>query len=205
MKNLLTVLMILLSLSAFTQEINKKQLRKELREYRREHFAPEFGSPALESQLKESWKLELQNDTITRFLIAGGRAVGQTYNAAKQHAMETAKLTLAGLVSSRIAGIVESDLSNNSLTREEAKSIDKVVSAYTSFIVQEIGTIRPLVVAFREVGDHNIECAVRIATNAKLTLKNSTDALMDELQKETNLTRQKLEQILDIDRLMKAN
>lgn len=195
------VLVILLGSCSSTKDYSKRQFKNEAKRLKKEKYYSEMGSVPLVVQLEKAWQLEAENDTACSYLIVSAQSVAQTSNAAKQHALENAKLTVAGLIQSHIRGLVESDLSNKQLTREEARSIDKVVSAYTNVVAHDLKRVRPLLVLYREVGRDNIECIVRVAVQTNDAMDVTEDVVMTALEEETDVAREKLEDLMNIRRL----
>ena len=189
---------IMSSLIASGQRVSK-MAKKESKHLTRSGYYVVPGALPIRKQLERAYTMENEYDSIgfPKFFITSGIAIAQNQSSAMAHATAVAKVSLANMVKSNIAGIIETSLSNNQLTNDEAKSISKVVSAYTDLIAQELGRIIPVVVLYRKVGD-NYEANVRIAYNAPMAMKAAKDVLLSKLEEETNVAREKLEKLMNI-------
>lgn len=218
MNRLITLSALVISLlfvqTAFGQmtdkEINKeiksravKEARKEAKRLEKEGWTVQPGNIPLDKQLERAWTKQYQEDEsgYPLYLVAEARSVGETHTGSSNSAMEIAKLNLAGLIESKIAGLTEVSIANKEMTREDAATINKVVTASKNLIVQELGMVQVLFKTYRDVGKKNVETLTRIAYNGEMAAEAAKKIIRKELEKESEELHDELDQILDWDKL----
>jgi hypothetical protein len=94
------------------------------------------GALPLSTQMNESYRMQMQMDEegFPKFIVGEAAAIGGTKIAAKNQAMEAAKLELAGKIESNIVALVEQSIANEQLTQEDAASITETVTASKNII-----------------------------------------------------------------------
>ena len=110
-------------------------------------------------------------------------------------AIETAKIELAGKIATNIAALIESNISNQQLNSEEAASITKSVAVAKNLISQKLGQIIIPFEVYRKI-DKNIEANIRIAYNNQIAREIAIGTIREQLEKDTELTKQRLDEIL---------
>jgi hypothetical protein len=177
-----------------------KQARKEARRFKRAKWYVAPGALPMDKQIEKSWTLQYEEDEdgYPLYLVSTGNSVAESQSAAKLQAIELAKLELAGVVQTNIVAIIENSVANNQLSREEAASVTKTVAASKNIIAQEIGRVITFFEIYREVGDANIECSVRIGYNSEMAFETAKNAIKDQLEERTDELHKKLDKILDL-------
>ena len=140
---------------------------------------------------------EDDEDGYPLYLVSTGNSVAESQSAAKLQAIELAKLELAGVVQTSIVAIIENSVANNQLSREDAASVTKTVAASKNIIAQEIGRVITFFEIYREVGDANIECSLRIGYNSEMAYDTAKKAIKEQLEDRTEELHKKLDKILD--------
>ena len=176
-----------------------KQARKEARKFKRDDWYVAPGALPMDKQIEKAWILQYEEDEdgYPLYLVAMGNSVAESQSAAKLQAIELAKLELAGVVQTNIVAIIENSVANNQLSREEAASVTKTVAASKNIIAQEIGRVITMFEIYREVGDANIECSLRIGYNSQMAYDTAKEAIKDQLEERTEELHKKLDKILD--------
>jgi len=123
--------------------------------------------------------------------------VAGTQTAAKIQATETAKLTLAGTISTNVAALIENNIANEQLTREEAATVTKTVAASKNIIAQELGRVIPLVEIYKNVGSDNVQCDVQIAYDSKTALDMAKNVIRKQLSGEAEELQKKLDKLMN--------
>ena len=175
-----------------------KQARKEAKKYKKNGYYVAPGAPLLEKQLENAWlkQLETDEDGYPKYIVATGNSVGETQTAAKLQATETAKLELAGTITTDVAALIETNIANQQLNNEEAASVTKTVAAAKNIIAQELGRIIPMVEMYKKIGK-NVEANVRLAYDSKTAKEAAKKVIRKQLEEETDLMQDKLDKLLD--------
>jgi hypothetical protein len=155
------------------------------------------GAQSIERQLTNAMLKEQETDQTgyPKYIVATGQAVGETQIAAKLQATEFAKLELAGTLASNIAALMESNIANAGLNREDAASVTKIAAASKNIIAQEIGRIITLVEMYKDI-NKNIEANVRIAYNSEMAIEAAKKVIRKELEDKTNVLQDKLDKLM---------
>ena len=177
-----------------------KEARKEAKSFKKQGYFVAPGALPMEKQIEKSWMRQYEQDKAgyPLYIVVSGNAIAGTQSAAKLQATELAKQELAGNISTRVAALVENQVSNDQYSEEEANTLTKTLSSSQNIIAQELGRVLPLFEIYRKKGS-NIESTVRIAYNSRTADDIAKKALRRELEKETNITKQKLEKLMNFD------
>lgn len=176
-----------------------KMARKEAKKLKKEGYFVAPGALPMDRQLEKAFikqNMEDENGYPT-YIVAPGNGVAGTQTAAKIQATETAKLTLAGTISTNIAALIENNIANEQFTREEAATVTKIVAASKSIIAQELGRVIPLSEMYKEVGEENIQADVMIAYDSKTAMDMAKQIVRKQLSEEADDLQDKLDKMLD--------
>ena len=209
-QTLLTLALIFLfSVSLFAQQTEKdlkkdirtkavKEARKEAKKFKKDGYYVAPGALPMEKQLESAWMRQYESDEKgnPKYIVATGNSVAETQTAAKLQANETAKLELAGQISTNIAALIENSIANQQLNTEEAASVTKTVAASKNIIAQELGRVVPLVEMYKKIGK-NIESNVRLAYDAETAFDIAKKTIRKSLEEETKIAHEKLEKLMD--------
>jgi len=178
-----------------------KEAKKAIKEASKMGYKEAPGALPFGTQMNNAYKLQMEVDEegYPKYIIGEAASVAGTKIAAKNQAMEAAKLELAGKIQSNIAALTEQSIANEQLTQEEAASITETVTAAKNIISQKLGRITILVEAYRDMGNENVESLVRIAYDKDLAHQVTLNAIRDELKKKSEDLHQKLNKLLDIE------
>ena len=178
-----------------------KSARKEARKYKKEGYYVAPGAPLLDKQLENAWmkQYETTEKNEPKYIMATGNSVAETQTAAKLQAMETAKLELAGQITTQVAALVESSIANQQLNNEEAASVTKTVAASKNLIAQEIGRVIPMVEMYKKIGK-KVEANVRLAYNLDTAYDLAKKVIRKNLEEETKIAHEKLENLMNFNK-----
>lgn len=213
MKNLLLAITVVLACSFIApvhaqqteKELKKevksraiKKARKEAKQFKKDGFHVAPGALPMDMQLEKAWMKQAETDEngYDTYIVATGQSVGETQTAAKIQATETAKLELAGTIATNIAALIENSIANQQLNADEAASVTKTVAASKNIIAQELGRVLTLFEVYREKGQ-NVESNVRIAYNSDMAMEMAKKVIRQQLEEETDILHEKLEQLMD--------
>ena len=215
MKKLILAIMLLFSISLVLpvlaqtsakeseKNLKKKSMklaRKDAKKKTKEGFFVPPGALPMEKQLEKAFiKQNMEDDQgYPKYIVASGNSVAGTQTAAKIQAIETAKLTLAGLVSTNVAALIENNIANEQLTREEATTVTKLVAASKSIIAQELGRVIPLSEMYKNIGRNNIQCDAIIAYDSKTAMDLGKKVIRKQLSEEADALQDKLGNVLKL-------
>ncbi len=175
-----------------------RSARKEAKKYARDGYYVAPGAPLLDKQLERAWmkQLETNDKNESKYITATGNSVGESQTAAKLQAMETAKLEMAGQISTQIAALIENSIANQQLNNEEAASVTKTVAASKNLIAQELGQVIPMVEMYKKIGK-NVEANVRLAYNLATAFDVAKKVIRKSLEEETKVAHEKLEKLMN--------
>lgn len=186
---------------AFLQSAGKRAKQQAKSLAKQGFYTDPLGLP-MDAQLHKAYVFESEVDESgqSRFIVEKATVVARTKSSGKQHALETAKLTIAGYLQSHIAGLVKSDLSNHQLSEEEAESINKMVSSYENWIVNNLGSVEPLAILYRDLKGDKVEVQVSIAFDLSQNLEQVRSKTLSKLEEDTDVSREKLESVFSPER-----
>ncbi len=187
---------------ASKKELQKKSIkmaRKAARKLKRKGYYVAPGALPLDKQLERAYIKQYMEDEngYPKYIVASGNGVAGTQTAARIQAMETAKLELAGTITTNVAALMQSDIANQQLTREDAASITKIVAASKNIIAQELGRVIPLSEIYKNVGKENIQCDVQLAYDSKMANEVAKKVIKEQLEKEGKDLQNKLDKLLN--------
>ncbi len=182
-----------------TMKSLEKDAGREARQLEKEGYYVPPGALPMEVSLTKSYQMQFKTDDqgYPLYITGEAAAIGGTKIAAKNQAMEAAKLELASKIESNIAALTEQSIANEQLTQEEAASITETVTAAKNIISQKLGRVIVLFEAYRDKG-RNVESLVRIAYNQKMANEVTKEAIRDELRKKSEDLHKKLDNMLNL-------
>jgi hypothetical protein len=178
-----------------------KQARRDARKYKKQGYYIAPGAIALDKQLENSWMKQMETDEKgnPKYIMSTGNSVAETQTAAKLQATETAKLELAGQVTTQVAALIENSIANQQLNNEDAASVTKTVAASKNLIAQEIGRILPMVEMYKKIGK-NVECNLRLAYDVDTAFDIAKKVIRKSLEEETKIAHEKLENLMNFNK-----
>lgn len=213
MKKLIFLLSLLIGISAvapvFAQKSDKalskqlkskatKRARDEAKTFKKQGYYVAQGALPMDLQLENAWKKQLQEDEdgYPKFIVATGNSVSESQTAAKLQATETAKLELAGTITTNVMAIIENNIATQQLSAEDAAAVTKTVGASKNIIAQELGRVVTLYEMYRKVGN-NIEANVRLAYDSKTAKDAAKKVIRKKLEEEAGLVQEKLDKLMN--------
>jgi hypothetical protein len=139
---------------------------------------------------------EQDNKGFPLYIVATGNSVANTQTASKLQATETAKLELAGTISTNVAAIIENSIANQQLSTEDAASITKTVAASKNIIAQELGRVITLFEIYKKIGT-NVETNIKMAYNSEMAMEIGKKVIKKKLEEETEILHEKLDRLLN--------
>ena len=150
---------------AIAQKQTKKELEKQLhakadrtarKEAKRlkkdEGWQVFAGALPLEKMLEKSYLMQYETDEEghPKYIMATGNGVGGSRTAAKLAAIETAKNELAGLIETRMAQLISTNIANLQLSTVDAESETKILASAKNMVAVTLSGVQPIVVIYRD-------------------------------------------------------
>ena len=176
-----------------------KIVRKNARKLKKQGYFVAPGALPMDKQLEKAYVKQNMEDEqgYPKYIVASGNSVAGTQTAAKLQALETAKLNLAGTISTNVAALIKNSIANEQLSREEANTVTKTIGASKSIIAQNLGRVIPLTEMYKNVGKANIQCDLQIAYDSKTATDMAKKVIRKQLEKETELAHDQLEKLMN--------
>lgn len=174
-----------------------KEARKEAKALEKEGFKTPVGKLPLAKQIENSWQKQVEIDTDGNpyWYISSSRAIGGNQQAAALQATNTAKIDLAGQITTKVTQLIESKAANNDMGQEEAVSLTEVVAASKSMISATLGRTIPLVEVYKTLPNKNVEVMVTLGYSMDAANKVAVKAVRDELAKKSEELAKELDKL----------
>jgi hypothetical protein len=171
--------------------------KKKARQNAKAGYYTNLTSTTMECQIEKAilYDAVLNAEGQKRYIVETSNVLSKSPEAGKQHAIETAKIKIAGYLQSTILGLVETSLSNNQLSMKEAEQINKMVSNYENWIAQNLGSVEPIGAIYKKHHD-KIEVEVCIAYNMENAANITRNAVINKLSEDTKISKDKLNDVL---------
>lgn len=205
---LLSLFFVMLKINPVSAQVSNEEMRSKLKfrpssevrkvakDYRKQCYYVANDAPSVECQLTNGFLKEQAVDEtgFPKYIVATGRAVGETQIEAKLQATENAKVELVEILTTNFAASIEIIIANAQM--EEAASVSKIVATSKNMIAQEIGQIITLVEMYKDI-DKKIEANVRIAYNSKMALEAAKNIVRKQLEDQTNFQKDKIDKLME--------
>ena len=177
-----------------------KKARKEAKALTKQKFMVPAGALPLDKQLEMAWEKQYEMDDkgFPRYIIGNAASIGTNYSAAKNQAMNLAKLELSGMISTQVAALAENSVANQDLSKQEAASVVKTVEASINIIAQELGRVLNILEVYRTLENKNIEVQVRLAYSVDYANEVVKKKIVQKLEDETKIAHDKLEKMMNL-------
>jgi hypothetical protein len=201
-KFIVSIFLFILTTSTFAQKFKfqkiTRDVNKEAKRYVKENWRPFAGSMPISQQLNNTFNKENDVDDkgVPKWLFAEGVSKGKTIAATDMQATELAKNNLVGLMASNIREVVETELSNNQISKEEAVSWTKTVSAVTNKVAKKLGQVFVPFKIYRE-NENTYEVMLRVAYNFSSARAIFLEEMRTELGEETKNLKLKNDKFLN--------
>lgn len=121
----------------------EKDAKKQAKILVKEGWKVAPGLPSIEMQQLKAAKINNSTDDnySSKFVIGSAQSVASTYDAAKFQATELAKIDIAGLISSELAGIAKTNIGNQQVNPDLAENIVKTIGAYKNYIATKLTNV----------------------------------------------------------------
>lgn len=183
------------------KELNAKVSRstkKEAKRLQKEGWQVAPGALPLEKQLEKAYTMQYEFDEsgYPLYIMAEAMSIAESYDGAKEQALELAKENLAGQIQNEVTALVESTVANKQLAAEESATIVETVKASKNLISQSLGRVFPVVEVYRTKANKSKEVLVRLAYNEKMAREAAKRAIKQELEAKGQDLHKQLDTVL---------
>jgi len=178
-----------------------RSARREAKKYSRDGYMVPAGALPIEKQLEAAWKKQYETDSkgYPVWYVGNAKSIGENYSAAKNQAMNLAKVEIAGLISTNVAALASNSVANQDLSREEAASVVKTVEASKNIIAQELGRVLSVFEIYKNLSNKNVEVQLRLCYNTEMANETTKKIIRKKLEDETSIAHEKLEKLMGLD------
>lgn len=173
------------------------------------------GALPMEKMLEKSYMMQYDTDEDgqPRYITASGNGVGGSRTAAKLAAIETAKNELAGLIETRMAQLISTNIANLQLSTVDAESETKVLASAKNMVAMTLSGVRPIVVLYRDrssmkkardigrtdrVKKGKVEVQVRLFYSEENASKVAKKAIKETLKEDLKNNEEDLKKLMDL-------
>lgn len=176
----------------------EKAAKKEAKKLEKEGWQTMPGAQPMEMQINKSWQKENLRDERDNpiFIHADGIATARLKSVAEAQAMEFAKLTLAGLIETKILSVIEANLSNAKLANDEVSSLTQIVKNSKNTITTKLGMVDPVLKICRVTGNGDYEMHIAVFYNLKQTIDVAKAVIGSQVN--DKLTGEQLDKLLTL-------
>ena len=208
MKKLSTLLVLALSVvmmaSCASQNLTKdqrtaeKNIKKEVKQLKKEGWKVAPGNIAMDLQLKESYNKALERDEkgYEKFVAGEAMSVGETYDAALFQATNLAKLDLAGKIQTEVTELIDNKLANKQLSQKQATSLAESVAASKNLVSQKMGRVIVPVKMYRDLENGNVEVRTVMYYSHDMAMDIMKQTMREDLEQKADDLSKQLDKIL---------
>ena len=153
-----------------------KDAKKQAKELKKDGWKVAVGATPMEKQLEELFVKERGGKAgLPQYIIGRSEAVSGSYAAARKIAVARAREEVAGTINTKVAGILESTLTNVQTSSVDVATVQKDVSTAKQLIDQTLDKADVIFEVYREV-NNNTQFQIGVAfadSKAKEILKLS--------------------------------
>lgn len=185
------------------QVLNKKvakELRKQIKQWKKEGWKTMPGQLSLERQMERSviyqYQFEDDDELMPKYVWGDAASVAQVYDAGKDQALELARQRLAGQIENRMAQIAENKTGNDQTSREQVTSLVNTIRKAKSIVETRLGQTIPVVEAYRELKDGRVEVRVQTFYNMNEARRITREAVRQQMEKDGQMLTPELENLM---------
>ena len=185
------------------QVLNKKvakELRKQIKQWKKEGWKTMPGQLSLERQMERSviyqYQFEDDDELMPKYVWGDAASVAQVYDAGKDQALELSRQRLAGQIENRMAQIAENKTGNDQTSREQVTSLVNTIRKAKSIVETRLGQTIPVVEAYRELKDGRVEVRVQTFYNMNEARRITREAVRQQMEKDGQMLTPELENLM---------
>lgn len=195
---LLLLVFAMFSFDAAAQDAQQqKEIKKEVKRLEKEGWMTYPGALPLSEQISNVWQKQRQKDErgMSLFVIADAQATANIKSVAEAQAIEFAKITIAGLIESALISVMEANLSNARVGKDEFQSLSELVRQTKNSITTRLGYVEPVMKIYKTDGKV-YEVSVAVSYPLKQTVEAAKSVIANN--PENKLTGEQLDKLLTL-------
>jgi hypothetical protein len=189
---------LLITLFSFSQsDAQQKELKKEIKRLEKEGWVTFPGSLPLSEQLATVWQKQRLKDErgMSVFVVTDAQATANVKSVAEAQAIEFAKIAVAGLIESALISVMEANLSNARIAKDELQSVSELVRQTKNTITTRLGYVEPVLKIYRQQGNA-YEVSVHVCYPLKQTVEAAKSVIANNPS--NKLTGEQLDKLLTL-------
>ena len=176
-----------------------KEVKKQAKQMTKEGWKVMPGQLPREQQLERSvlFMNQFEDDLITpKYVWGDATSQAEFYDAGKIQALELARLNLAGSLEQRITQIVDNNVGNDQKAMQQAASLTKTLKKAKGIISTRLGQTTPVVEAYRELKNGNIEVRVQTFYSMDKAREMVREGIRQQMEQDGEKLTPELEKLL---------
>ena len=177
-----------------------KELRKQIKQWKKEGWKTMPGQLSLERQMERSviyqYQFEDENELMPKYVWGDAASVAQVYDAGKDQALELARQRLAGQIENRMAQIAENKTGNDQTSREQVTSLVNTIRKSKSIVETRLGQTIIVVEAYRELPNNKIEVRVQTFYSMDEARRITREAVRQQMENDGQQLTPELENLM---------
>jgi hypothetical protein len=178
-------------------DAQQKELKKELKRLEKEGWVTFPGSLPLSEQLSTVWQKQRLKDErgMSVNVVTDAQASANVKSVAEAQAVEFAKIAVAGLIESALISVMEANLSNARIAKDELQSVSELVRQTKNTITTRLGYVEPILKIYRQQGN-TYEVSVHVCYPLKQTVEAAKSVIANSPS--NKLTGEQLDKLLTL-------
>jgi len=194
---LLSTFLLITLFSISQSDAQQKELKKEIKRLEKEGWVTFPGSLPLSEQLATVWQKQRLKDErgMSVFVVTDAQATANVKSVAEAQAIEFAKIAVAGLIESALISVMEANLSNARIAKDELQSVSELVRQTKNTITTRLGYVEPVLKIYRQQGNA-YEVSVHVCYPLKQTVEAAKSVIANNPS--NKLTGEQLDKLLTL-------
>lgn len=182
------------------QKMAEKNIKKEVKQLKKEGWKVAPGNIAMDLQLKETYSKALERDEngYEKFVTGEAMTVGETYDAALFQATNLAKLDLAAKIETEVAELIDTRLGNKQLSQKQAASLVESVAASKNLVAQKLGRVIVPLKMYRDLDNGNVEVRTMVYYSHDMAMDLMKQTMREDLEQKADDLAKQLDVMLGI-------
>jgi hypothetical protein len=197
------VLLLIVASNWFTHiaiaqsDAHSKELKKEVKRIEKEGWSTFPGALPLSEQLNTVWQRQRLKDErgMPIYVVTDAQATANVKSVAEAQAVEFAKISVAGLIESALISVMEANLSNARVAKDEFQSVSELVRQTKNTITTRLGYVEPVLKIYRMQGN-SYEVSVFVCYPLKQTVEAAKSVIANNPA--NKLTGEQLDKLLTL-------
>lgn len=176
-----------------------RDTKKMAKQYEKAKYKVFPGRFPIEQQLNDAFTKQSETDDLgfPKYLIANGSSVANSQAAAQMQANELAKQNLVSLLETNMRSVIENEVGNNQLARNDAASITKTMQVSVNKVAKKLSRVMELFTIYKVLPNKNVEVQVMIGYSYELAQQALIDEMKLQMEQEAEDMKEKYKDFLN--------